>query len=494
MTAPVKGPPDDRSYGFERGVAINRQWDDSTTAAAVEFAEVACRELWPKYKRDHENQPNENRSRLIGFLSEVVRTAFRGPLDDDLRSLYIDSQIARTQDDLESIKRVILITLKSPRFLYPVMYSGADQDNRLSRRVASRLALDLYDSLPSDPWLIELADKDELQTADQVRQAARRMLADYRGEAKMREMLHSWLNLSRLSEIRKDPENYPGFDRELVSDLSTSFNAFLDHVVQSDPSDYRQFFKADWSVTTPKIEKFYGESWKPSGELAPGLQRTAADPRLRQGLLTHPFLLSGLAYHNATSPIHRGVFLNRYILGRTLRPPNEAFAPLSPDLHPDLTTRDRVSLQTSPESCQVCHSKINPLGFTLENFDAAGRYRDSERGKPIDATGGYTSRDETEVRFQDAAELADFLANSSDAHRSFVNRAFQHYVKQAPAALGVSTLDDLTAKFVDSGFNVKELIVEIAVVSSLSSGDAAPRPDQQANQVSRNDTLVPEKS
>ncbi len=99
-------------------------------------------------------------------------------------------------------------------------------------------------------------------------------------------------------------------------------------------------------------------------------------------MITHPYLMSALAYHDSTSPIHRGVFLIRFVLGRTLRPPAEAFAPLSPDLHPDLTTRERVELQTSPESCQVvCHSKINGLGFTLENFDAVGRYRELEREK-----------------------------------------------------------------------------------------------------------------
>ena len=90
-------------------------------------------------------------------------------------------------------------------------------------------------------------------------------------------------------------------------------------------------------------------------------------------MLTHPYLMSGLAYRDSTSPIHRGVFLMRHILGRTLRPPQEAFTPLSPDLHPDLTTRERIALQTSPDGCQTCHIKINGLGFTLENFDAVGR-------------------------------------------------------------------------------------------------------------------------
>jgi hypothetical protein len=176
--------------------------------------------------------------------------------------------------------------------------------------------------------------------------------------------------------------------------------------------------------------------------------------------------MSGLAYHNASSPIHRGVFLMRYMLGRTLRPPSDAFSPLSPDLHPELTTRERVNLQTSPESCQVCHRKINGLGFTLENYDAAGRYRAMERDKPIDASGEYVSRDDQLVNFANLEDLANYLAASRDAQRALVSRAFQYFVKQPPAAFGEQTLDQLTEKFVAGDFNVRELIVEIAVLAA----------------------------
>src|SRR5690606_19368616 len=143
----------------------------------------------------------------------------------------------------------------------------------------------------------------------------------------------------------------------------------------------------------------------------------------------------GLAYSDTTSPIHRGVFLVRYMLGRTLRPPNEAFTPLSPALHPDLTTRERVELQTSPESCQICHTRINQLGFTLESFDAVGRFRQQEgEDKPVDPSGSYTDRNFQTTTFTGPADLAQYLAGSDDAHRAFVNRVFQHFVKQPIAA------------------------------------------------------------
>jgi len=456
-------PPDDRSYGYERGIAINREWDDSTTVAALEFADIAIAELWPRYENRHKKDANENRAQLRGFLNELAATPFRSPLTDELRGVYIDQQIDATQDDAEAIKRVVLLTLKSPRFLYPL----ADHEQSPSRRAGNRLALVLFDSLPGDEWLQKLASQDKLTSEDTIRSTARRMVADYRARAKTLDLMHAWLNLGHLTDINKDQEHFPGFDPALVQDLRSSLDAFLEDIVWSDSSDFRQLLLSEKSFTTDRIADFYGESWKVDDNEGPRLRKTAADGNLRTGLLNHPFLMSGLAYHDSTSPIHRGVFLIRYILGRTLRPPSEAFTPLSPDLHPDLTTRERVALQTSPDGCQVCHTKINGLGFTLENFDAVGRYREQEREKLIDPTGRYTDRSGVEVDFPGPHELAKFLASSDDTHRAFVNRAFQHLVKQPPAAYGANTLDKLTEKFRQSGYSVRELIVEIAVIAAI---------------------------
>ncbi len=455
-------PPDDRSYGFERGLAIDRQWDASMTASAVEFAQIAVDELWPEYRRRHNKDSDKNRARLRNFLGMLVDTAFRGPLDESTRQFYIDAQVDQTGDDTEAIKRCVLVALKSPRFLYP----GLDKDRSVSQRAANRLALTLFDSLPSDEWLIKLARENKLTRIGQVRTAATRMVGDYRIRSKTRELMHEWLNLSHIDEITKNSERFPEFKPELISDLKTSLDVFVDDVIWSESSDFRQLFLADWTYTTPRLEKYYGAAWKSQGAKSAELTRSVPDSAHRLGLLTHPYLMSGLAYQDSTSPVHRGVFLIRYMLGRTLRPPNEAFTPLSPDLHPDLTTRQRVALQTSPESCQVCHLKINGLGFALENFDAVGRFREQEGDRPIHATGHYTTRDGESVTFRGATELAAFLASSHDTHRAFVNRAFQHFVKQPVAAYGATRLDELTEQFRSSGFRIRKLLIEIAVIAA----------------------------
>lgn len=457
-------PPDDRTYGYERGISVSPEWDASTTAAAVEFAQVAFDELWPNYRRRHRKEDLSEREHLNRFLVELVETAFRSPLSDSERNRYVEKHLAAVPDDAEAVKRVVLLTLKSPRFLYPL----ADQNHSASLRTANRLALILFDSLPTDNWLRKDAIADKFASESLVRAYAERHVDDFRVRAKTRHLLYAWLNLEHWGEITKDQEQFGDFDERLVSDLRASLDVFLDSVVWSPASDYRQLFLSKTSFTTDRIAEYYGDHWGP----VEGSDSSAGEVRMTEpfepchGVLSHPLLMSGLAYHDSTSPIHRGVFTIRYLLGRTLRPPADAFAPLSPDLHPELTTRERVALQTSPDSCQICHSKINALGFAFENYDAVGAFRATERDKPIDARGAYTTRHDEKVEFSGLGDLAHFVAESDDAHRAFVARAFQHFVKQPPAAFGADTLDRLTAKFRENGCSIRQLIIEIAVIGT----------------------------
>jgi len=462
----TKLPPDDRSYGYERGIAVDRQWTEATTSAAIEFANRVTVEAWPKYLQRHKKDDNEDRQRVRKFLTGMVGTAFRGPLDESVQTQYIEEQIDSTESDVEAIKRSLLLTLKSPRFLYPEL----DKAPSPSYKAAKRLSLTLHDSLPVSKRLRNAARDNQLKTESQIRDMAWGTVNDWRTIAKTRAFLHSWMNTSHFTELSKPEEDYPGFN-ELVDDLYASLDSFIDGVVWSEQSDFRQLILADWSYSSKRIAELYGDDWKlEDPEQDFGKTTSANTPR--HGVLTHPLLMSGLAYHDASSPIHRGVFLLRYVLGRTLRPPNEAFTPFSPTLHPDLNTRERTTLQTSEKNCQVCHEKINGLGFTLENFDAIGRYRTTELGRTIDTSGRYTNREGVELEFDGPKQLAEFLANDEDSHRAFVNRAFQFFVKQPPAAYDLDLEDQLLESFKNSNYSIRNLLVEIAVVASLEPSES----------------------
>lgn len=455
-------PPDDRSYGWERGTTVSREWDQATTEAAVETAGYVAARL-NQLAGTKDGAPDRE-AKARDFCTKLAERAFRRPLSDEQKKLYIDRQFEASKDVDATVKRVVLLVLKSPRFLYREVGGGPD-----SYDVAARLSFGLWDSLP-DAELLNAAAANRLTTREQVAAQAERMLNDPRARTKVREMLLAWLNADHARDIAKDPKRYPGFDPSLISDLRTSLEVFLDDVVWGPGSDFRQLLLADEVPLNGRLAQFYQVELPPGA----GFEKVKLDPGQRAGVLTHPYLMAAFAYTGETSPVHRGVFVARGLLGVSLRPPPEAFAPLAADLHPTLTTRERVSLQTKPATCTTCHGIINPLGFTLEHFDAVGRFRAQDNAKDVDALGSYLTRAGKTTTFNGARELAEFLAGSEEVQDSFAEHMFHHLVQQPVRAYGPQTQADLRRSFAAQDFSVRKLAVEVMAASALTPRAAAP--------------------
>jgi hypothetical protein len=443
-------PPDDSSVGYERGSSVSAAWDQSTTEAALEIAARIAENL--SALANCKDDAPDRAQRVKEFCERFVERAFRRPLTDEQKEFFVDRRFADGEALEASVKKVVLLALKSPRFLYLGLHDGTPDDYE----VASRLSFGLWDTLP-DPPLLQAAAQGQLRTPEQVAAQAERMLANPRTRAKLRYFFSKWLPVERAYDVSKDQQLFPEFDRQVASDSFASLDLFLDDVAWSPAADFRQLLLADWLFVNPRLAQFYGIDAPAGG----GFHKVSCDPAKQAGILTHPNLMLGLAYHKSSSPIHRGVFLVRGVLGRALKPPPIAVAPADEGTNPDLTTRERVSLQTQSEACQNCHALINPLGFTLENYDAVGRFRTVERDKPIDATGFYRTLTGEEVQFHGARELAEFLAASDEVHRSFVEQLFHQIVKQPVSAYGDDRLEALKTAFVASEFNMQKLLVEI---------------------------------
>jgi cytochrome c553 len=450
-------PPDDRSVGYERGTSISKAWDQSTTDAAIEVAAYVSKNLADL--AGVKNDAADRDKRLQEFCRRWVERAFRRPLTDEQKDFFVDRQFREASHVETAIQRVVLLSLISPRFLYhDPDHSSADSFN-----IASRLSFDLWDSLP-DEQLLKAAASGQLSKPDQVRRQAERMMADVRTRAKLEEFFWQWLNIDRFTDLAKDSKRFPDFDEKIVSDLRTSLDLFLEDVVWSEGSDFRQLLLTDSLFLNGRLGDFYDVELSPDAPF----QKISLDPGQRAGVLTHPYLMAGLGYTATSSPIHRGVFVARSLLGRSLRPPPEAVAPTPAELQPSLTTRERVTLQTKGESCQSCHRMINPLGFAFENFDAVGRFRTTERGKPIDATGAYLTKAGDPVKFTNVRDLAKYLANSDETHSAFVEQLFHYLIKQPIRAFGPDTRSKLENSFSASDFNMRKLTVEIAVTAALA--------------------------
>lgn len=452
-------PPDDRTVGYERGTSVSQGWQDAVVQASLETSNYVVDQL-RRLAGLGDNDP-ERDQKTHKFCERFVERAFRRKLTPDQVDTYVTKMLADVPMET-GVKRVVLLALMSPEFLYREY--GYDQFDSYS--MASWLSYAVWDSIP-DQVLLDAAGKNELQTPDQIRKQIDRMMQDPRTQFKLTLFFRQWLRLDMMPEILKNQEMYAGFDAQLVSDLRDSLDLFLEDVLSSPEADFRRMFQDDDIYLNGRLSHFYGGALPANADF----QKVAFEKDVRAGVLTHPLLLSGFAYDQESSPIHRGVFIARSLLGRRLKPPPEAVAPLAPDLHAGLTTRARVLMQTSPNACQTCHYMINDLGFSLEHFDAAGRYRELDKTQPIDAGGGYLDRTGTEVSFVGSQQLSDFLVESPEAREAFTEQLFQYTIKQPIRAFGENELPTLTNEFRTKKYNIRALLKEIVAVSALQVRD-----------------------
>jgi len=314
------------------------------------------------------------------------------------------------------------------------------------------------------------------------------MLDDPRAHAKMLLFFHHWLQMDRVEPVPKDQQAFPDFTPQIIADLRTSLNLFLEDVAWNGGSDYRALLQADYLYMNRRLAAFYGvrgafTNWLAGDELddeqgnARAARARPPDPdqfikvrpqgEPRAGVLTHPYLLAAFSYQKLTSPIHRGVFLTRNIVGRSLRPPPMAMNFNDGEFPPSLTMREKVSQMTKPQACQACHSVINPLGFSLESYDAVGRFRTKENERPINPASDYLTDDGEIIHLAGPTDVANFAMHSDQAQNAFIQQLFQHVVKQPVQAFGVDTLKTLRQNFVAADFNLRALLVEIATVAAM---------------------------
>ena len=449
-------PPDDSSVGYERGTSVSKDWHEATTKAALEVADQVVERL-RRLVGGKADAPDRV-EKLKQFVTTLAERAFRRPLDDAQRELYVERPFVEVAPDV-AVKRAVLLILKSPRFLYPELEQKADDFT-----TASRLAIALWDSLPDAP-LREAAARGEVRTPEQIRTHAERMVQDPRTKAKVGDFFHHWLAMHEADDLSKDALAYPGFTEEIVGDLRRSLEYFARDVMWSEASDYRQLILSENIMMNARLARFYGAP-VPDGR---GFVPVKFDAAQRAGVITHPFLLSMFAYHKSSSPIHRGVFLTRNVLGRLLKPPPQAIEFNDDRFDPTLTMREKVTQLTNKAACMSCHVTINPLGFSLENFDAVGRFRTTDANKPIDPASDYITSDGDTVKLTGPRDLAKHTAESEDARRGFVRQMFHYMVKQPTLSYGGDTLERLDAQFLANNANMRKLLTEIATTAATNA-------------------------
>ena len=238
-------PPDDRSVGYERGTSVSKAWDQATTDAAIEVAGYVVAHLQRTGRRPTTTPPTAS-AKLREFCRRFAERAFRRPLTDEQKQLYRRSPVRRRAATSETaVKRVVLLVLKSPRFLYREIGGGRPTPTTWPRGSRSGSGI----RCPTRRCC-------EAAAAGQARHAASRCAARPSGWSptcgrapKLREFFLQWLKVDQVPDLAKDPKQFPDFDAAVASDLRTSLDLFLDDVVWSEASDFRQLLLADYAVS-----------------------------------------------------------------------------------------------------------------------------------------------------------------------------------------------------------------------------------------------------
>ena len=287
-SSPTPFPPDDRSLGWERGTTVSKEWDQATTDAALETAGYvagrSCDELAGDPRRAPPDRDREAPRRSAATFAE---RAFRRPLTDDQKRLYVDRQFAAATDPEVAVKRVVLLVLKSPRFLYREVGGGPDAYD-----VASRLSFGLWDSLP-DEELLDAAAAGKLAHPRAGGEAGRADAGRPAGEGQAPRVP------AHLAEGRPRPG--PGEGRRSGSPASTRpspptcgrrSNCSSTTCVWAETSDFRKLLLADELYLNGRLAKFYGADLPADAPF----QKVKLDAGKRAGVLTHPYLLAAFAY------------------------------------------------------------------------------------------------------------------------------------------------------------------------------------------------------
>ena len=323
------------------------------------------------------------------ILSSLARRAYRRPVSEsDIQELVEFYNQGRLDGGFEvGIQFALERVLVSPDFLFRIEQDPADAQPGAMYSIsdielASRMSFFLWSSPPDDELLI-LAERGVLREPGMLEQQVQRMMADPRADAFIKNFVGQWLYLRNLEDFYPDPAAFPEFDENLRTALQRETELFIDDQIRSDAS-LLDLLSADYTFVNERLARHYGIP----GVYGSRYRKVTVDGNQRGGLLGHGGLMMVTSYPNRTSPVLRGKFVLENLLGGPPPepPPNVPALETSSD-GKILTMREAMVMHRENPACRVCHAAMDPIGFSLENYDVVGKWRREFAGQPIDASG-----------------------------------------------------------------------------------------------------------
>lgn len=417
---------------------------------------------------------------LHDTIVEFGRRAFRRPLTTEEIARF-DAVVANgaaitpTGAPEEVARAVLYMFLVSPSFIQRAEITetpdSAGNFTLSAHEVASRLSYMLWGSTP-DETLSLAADQGLLTTPEQILAQAERMLADPRAREMVNDFHRRYLLMGpggRWDTAQKDPELFPAFKPELVPLLAEETMRFFDNVAFTPGATFKDFLLSPVAFVNNQTAPLYGLN---ASDYGTEFEQVTLDAAERPGFLTRAGFLNGYSAYNRTSPILRGAFITKEVIGIHIDPPppgaDQTELPNAAEL---MTNRERVDAQTSAVQCAGCHhAYINPPGFVMEAFDAAGAWQITElsTGATIDTSAEITIVDgQDPVLVNGPRELMEQIATSPSAMRHYAKKWVSYAYAREGDPKDACVVDALAAQMTTDGYTVLKLITDLTQTDSF---------------------------
>jgi hypothetical protein len=358
-------------------------------------------------------KPDAVRAGAEKVLAAFATRAYRRPVKaEELARLVKLFDLATKQGEKfeVAIRLPMKAVLVSPHFLYRI---EEDPKNPNDVRTisdfefATRLSYFLWSSMP-DEELFKLATQGELRKPAVLEAQVKRMLKDPKAKALSENFAGQWLQLRMLKTLTPDKGYFPAWDELLKESMAREAELYFEYVVQNDRS-ILEFIDSDYTFVNGRLARHYGI------ENVTGLdfQKVKLPDGRRGGVVTMGSTLTVTSNPTRTSPVKRGKWILENILGTPPPPPAPDVPELPATAELKGTLRQQMEQHRANVSCAVCHAKLDPLGFGLENFDGVGGWRTQDNKQPIDASGVLPGGE----KFNGPAELRKVLVGKADMFR-----------------------------------------------------------------------------
>ncbi len=399
------------------------------------------------------------------FVGRFGKRALRRPLTADEQKRYEALALSGT-DRTKGARLALRAMLFAPTFGYRSELGEKQPDGRFTLtpwEVASALSYAVVGTLPDDA-LFAAAERGDLASKAGREREARRLLATPRAREHLGTFALQWLGAEKIAEVDKQASIFPDDSPALRASMREETKRFFTHVVFDGTHRTGELFSAKYTFVDDKLAKHYGMS-APTAPFA----RSEYPDGLRAGVLGHASVLGTNAHSDQSSPIRRGLFVRRNLLCQEFPapPPNAGGVP---KVDPAATTRERFAQHTSNAFCASCHQHIDPVGFGFERFDALGKVRDSENGKPIDAKGDMTDVERlgagTHAPFANLSELGKTLSESRAAEACMVKQLYR-FTRGAKED-DVCVTRPYEVRFGERGGDIRELLVDLVTADDFT--------------------------